>query len=105
MDAEYRADFHFPSFQKAFNDYCTELEKKPKKKRFVGDIALEIGSASAQELQEAVENLVKQCENQKLRRFWKKYLIPVVNNLDELSGVIGGTGRICPPCLYTRRLF
>lgn len=105
MHAENPADSHVSSFQKAFNDYCTELERKPKKKRFIGDIELENSSASAEELQEAVETLVKQCENQKLRRFWKKYLIPVINNLDELSGVIGGTGRICPPRLYTRRLF
>ena len=90
------ADAHVTSFQKAFNDYCTELEKKPKKKRFIGEIELENGSATAEELQEAVENLVKRCENQKLRRFWKKYLIPVVNNLDELSGVVGGTGLFYP---------
>ena len=35
---------------------------------------------------------MKQCENKKLRQFWRKYLTPVVNGLDELSGVIGGTG-------------
>ena len=86
-------------------DYCTELEKKPKKQRFIGEIALENGKASAEELQKAVEDLVKQCENQKLRRFWKKYLIPVVNNLDELSGVIGGTGTVYSSHLYTGRLF
>ena len=50
------------------------------------------GNASADELQKAVEDLVKQCENKKLRQFWRKYLTPVVNGLDELSGVIGGTG-------------
>lgn len=78
-------------FQNAFNDYRTELGQSPKKKRFIGDIELNNGSASAEELQKAVETLVKQCENQKLRHFWRKYLIPVVNGLDELSGVIGGT--------------
>ena len=35
---------------------------------------------------------MRQCENKKLRQFWRKYLTPVVNGLDELSGVIGGTG-------------
>ena len=69
-----------------------------------GDFELENGNASAEELQRAVENLRKQCENQKLHRFWKKYLIPVVNNLDDLSGVIGGPGTICPPDLYPWRL-
>lgn len=102
MNAKYRADSHSPSFQEAFNDYCTELGKKPKKKRFIGDILIEFnnGSASAEDLQKAVEDLVKQCENQKLRRFWRKYLIPVVNGLDELSGVVAGTGTTCPPRLY-----
>ena len=35
---------------------------------------------------------MRQCENKKLRQFWRKYLTPVVNGLDELSEVIGGTG-------------
>lgn len=35
---------------------------------------------------------MRQCENKKLRQFWRKYLTPVVNGLDELSGVVGGTG-------------
>lgn len=80
------------SFQEAFNDYRNELFRKPKKRQFIGDIELSNGNASAEELQEAVEDLVKQCENKKLRQFWRKYLTPVVNGLDELSGVIGGTG-------------
>lgn len=66
--------------------------EKPKKKHFIGEIELNNGNASAEELQEAVETLVKQCEDKKLRQFWRKYLTPVVNGLDELSGVITGTG-------------
>ena len=88
----YPANLYGTSFQEAFNDYRNQLSTKPKKKQFIGDIELSNGNASADELQEAVEALVRQCENKKLRQFWRKYLTPVVNGLDELSGVIGGTG-------------
>lgn len=82
------------SFQEAFNEYRNQLSRKPKKRQFIGDIELSNGNASAEELQEAVEALVRQCENKKLRQFWRKYLTPVVNGLDELSGVVGGTGTV-----------
>lgn len=82
------------SFQEAFNEYRNQLSRKPKKRQFIGDIELSNGNASAEELQEAVEALVRQCENKKLRQFWRKYLTPVVNGLDELSGVVSGTGTV-----------
>ena len=68
------------------------MSSKPKKRQFIGEIEVSNGNASAEELQEAVEALVRQCENKKLRQFWRKYLTPVVNGLDELSGLVGGTG-------------
>ena len=80
----------FDSFQHVLEEESREFVKNPKKKQFIGEIEVLACNTSIEELHNSVGKLVKNCENDKVQLLFRKYLSPVVDALDELSGTIDG---------------
>jgi hypothetical protein len=78
------------AFQVALERYLDELRNKPKSKRadFIREISMRDGQVTAEEIQTSIHRLEQKCTNTRVRKVTTRVLTPVIDGLNDYSGVI-----------------
>lgn len=91
------------SFEQIFEDYVKSLENSGDhvEKTFIGEIQLLVADSDPEKLQQSVVNLVDGCADKPLRKWLKKFFMPVVEGIEDFNGAIDtiGSSNQLPECV------